>query len=104
MPQMIMREAIAKALHEALDDKEDAFIMGEDIGEYGGAYAVTKGMLEEYGPERIRDTPISEAVVVGAGTGAALAGLKPIVEIMSINFTLVAIDQNDKGNRKAFPV
>ena len=88
-----MREAIAKALHEALDENENAFIMGEDIGEYGGAYAVTKGMLEEYGPERIRDTPISEAVVVGAGTGAALAGLKPIVEIMSINFTLVAIDQ-----------
>lgn len=93
MPEMIMREAIAKALHEALDENENAFIMGEDIGEYGGAYAVTKGMLKEYGPERIRDTPISEAVVVGAGTGAALAGLKPIVEIMSINFTLVAIDQ-----------
>lgn len=93
MPEMILREAMAKALREALDGNKDAFIMGEDVGAYGGAYAVTKGFLEEYGPERILDTPISESAFVGSGIGAALAGLKPIVEIMSINFSLLAMDQ-----------
>ncbi|MCH8826985.1 MAG: alpha-ketoacid dehydrogenase subunit beta [Chloroflexi bacterium] len=93
MPEMIIREAMAKALREALDDNKDAFIMGEDIGAYGGAYAVTKGFLEEYGPDRVRDTPISESAFVGSGIGAALAGLKPIVEIMNISFSLLAIDQ-----------
>ena len=93
MPEMIIREAMAKALREALDNNKDAFIMGEDVGAYGGAYAVTKGFLEEYGPDRIRDTPISESAFVGSGIGAALAGLKPIVEIMSINFSLLAMDQ-----------
>jgi pyruvate dehydrogenase E1 component beta subunit len=93
MPEMILRETMTKALREALDENKDAFIMGEDVGAYGGAYAVTKGLLEEYGPERVKDTPISESAFVGSGIGAALAGLKPIVEIMSINFSLLAIDQ-----------
>ncbi len=93
MPEMILRETMTKALREALDEYKDAFIMGEDVGAYGGAYAVTKGLLEEYGPERVKDTPISESAFVGSGIGAALAGLKPIVEIMSINFSLLAIDQ-----------
>jgi pyruvate dehydrogenase E1 component beta subunit len=93
MPEMILREAMNKALREALEEYKDAFIMGEDVGAYGGAYAVTKGLLEEFGPERVKDTPISESAFVGSGIGAALAGLKPIVEIMSINFSLLAIDQ-----------
>lgn len=90
---MILREAMAKALREALDEDERVFLMGEDIGAYGGAYAVTRGFLEQYGHERIRDTPISEAAFVGAAVGAAMAGLKPIVEIMTINFSLLAMDQ-----------
>ena len=88
MAEMILREAVAKGLREALED-DRVFIMGEDIGAYGGAYAVTRGFLDEYGPERIMDTPISESVIVGAGVGSALAGLKPIVELMTINFSLV---------------
>lgn len=93
MPEMILREAVTRALRESLDNDDRVFIMGEDIGAYGGAFAVTKGLLDEYGPERIRDTPISESAIVGAGTGSALAGLRPIVELMTINFSLVAIDQ-----------
>lgn len=92
MAEIILRDAVAKALREALAD-ERVFIMGEDIGAYGGAYAVTRGFLDEFGPKRVMDTPISESVIVGAGVGAALAGLKPIVELMTINFSLVAIDQ-----------
>ncbi|CAI8033971.1 Pyruvate dehydrogenase E1 component subunit beta-2, mitochondrial [Geodia barretti] len=92
MTEMILREAVTKALREALED-DRVFIMGEDIGAYGGAYAVTRGFLDEFGPERIMDTPISESVIVGAGVGSALAGLRPIVELMTINFSLVAIDQ-----------
>ncbi len=92
MAEMILRDAMAKALREALAD-ERVFMMGEDIGAYGGAYAVTRGFLDEFGPDRVMDTPISESVIVGAGVGAALAGLKPIVELMTINFSLVAIDQ-----------
>ena len=93
MAEMLMRDAISKGLREALEDNSDVFLMGEDIGAYGGAYAVTRGFLEEYGPERVRDTPISESVVMGSAVGAAMAGLKPIVEMMTINFTLLAIDQ-----------
>ena len=93
MAEIILRDAIAKGLREALDQDERVFLMGEDIRAYGGAYAVTRGFLEEYGEERIRDTPISESVFVGAGTGAAMIGMKPIVELMTINFSLVAIDQ-----------
>ncbi len=88
-----LREAIGKGLKEALINNDKVFIMGEDVGEYGGAYSVTKGLLKEFGPERIMDTPISESVIVGAGIGSALAGLRPIVEIMTINFSLLAMDQ-----------
>ena len=93
MAEMILRDAIAKALREALDTDTRTFLMGEDIGKYGGAYAVTRGFFDEYGEERIKDTPISESVFVGAGTGAAMVGLRPIVEVMTINFSLVAMDQ-----------
>jgi pyruvate dehydrogenase E1 component beta subunit len=93
MPELIIREAIARGLREALDGDPMVFLMGEDIGAYGGAYAVTRGFLDEYGPERIRDTPISESAIVGSAVGAAIGGLKPIVEIMTINFTLLAMDQ-----------
>jgi pyruvate dehydrogenase E1 component subunit beta len=87
------REAIRAALREALIKDDRVFIMGEDIGRYGGCYAVTLGLLEEFGPERIRDTPLSESAFVGAGIGAALAGMRPIVEIMTVNFSLLALDQ-----------
>tara|TARA_B100000519_G_scaffold107786_1_gene93429 strand:- start:1057 stop:2034 length:978 start_codon:yes stop_codon:yes gene_type:complete len=93
MTEMILRDAIAKGLREALDTDERTFLMGEDIAKYGGAYAVTRGFYDEYGEDRIKDTPISESVFVGAGTGAAMIGLRPIVEIMTINFSLVAMDQ-----------
>ena len=93
MAGMTMREAISMGLREALDNDPRVFIMGEDIGAYGGAYAVTKGFLGHYGPERIKDTPISESVFVGAGAGAAMGGLKPVVELMTINFSLLAMDQ-----------
>ena len=93
MPEMILREAVARGLREYLDAEEKAFIMGEDVGAYGGAYAVTRGFLEDYGPERIKDTPISESVIVGSGIGAAMAGLRPVVELMTINFSLMAMDQ-----------
>ena len=93
MPELTIREAIARGLREALDADDRVFLMGEDIGAYGGAYAVTRGFLEEYGPQRIKDTPISESVIVGSGIGAAMAGLRPIVELMTINFSLLAMDQ-----------
>ena len=93
MAEMTLREAISKALREALDQDDRVFMMGEDIGAYGGAYAVTRGFFEDYGSDRIRDTPISESVFVGAGVGAAMIGLRPIVELMTINFSLVAMDQ-----------
>lgn len=91
MPLITYREAIRQALEIMLEDPK-VFLMGEDIGAYGGAFAVTKGMLEKYGKERIRDTPISESIIIGAGIGAVMAGARPIVEIMTINFTLVAFD------------
>ena len=87
------REAVAQAMREALDEDPRVFLMGEDIGPYGGAFAVTKGFWEEYGPRRIKDSPLSESVIVGAGVGAAMAGLRPIVELMTINFSLLAMDQ-----------
>lgn len=86
------REALREALQEALKNDPRVFLMGEDVGGYGGAYAVTKGMLEEFGPERIRDTPLSELGFVGAGIGAAIGGMRPIVEIMTVNFSLLALD------------
>ena len=93
MAELIIREAIARGLREALDNDERVFLMGEDIGAYSGAYAVTRGFFEQYGPERIKDTPISESAIVGSAVGAAMAGLRPIVEIMTINFMLLAMDQ-----------
>jgi len=87
------REAIRAALRQALRDDPLVFLMGEDVGRYGGAFAVSLGLLAEFGPERIRDTPLSESTFVGAGIGAALGGMRPIVEIMTVNFSLLALDQ-----------
>ena len=91
------RSPIARPSKAALVDamKRDArvFLMGEDVGRYGGCYAVSKGLLEEFGPERIRDTPLSESGFTGAGIGAAVAGMRPIVEVMTVNFSLLALDQ-----------
>ncbi|TPE46223.1 alpha-ketoacid dehydrogenase subunit beta [Pontibacter mangrovi] len=87
------RECIKQALREALQADERVFVMGEDVGRYGGAFAVSKNLLQEFGPERIMDTPLSEAGFVGAGIGAALGGMRPIVEIMTVNFSLLALDQ-----------
>ena len=87
------REAMREAIHEALTNDPRVFLMGEDVGRYGGTYAFSKGFLEEFGPERIRDTPLSELGFVGAGIGAALGGLRPIVEVMTVNFSLLALDQ-----------
>ncbi|MDE2338977.1 MAG: alpha-ketoacid dehydrogenase subunit beta [Gammaproteobacteria bacterium] len=87
------RDAVREALREALEADPRVFLMGEDVGRYGGSYAVSKGLLEEFGPERIRDTPLSESAFVGAGIGAALGGMRPIVEIMTVNFSLLALDQ-----------
>ena len=92
MTRMTYREALRQGLRDALRDDPRAFLMGEDVGAYGGTYAVSKGLLEEFGPERIRDTPLSELAFVGAGVGAALGGLRPIVEIMTVNFSLLALD------------
>jgi len=87
------RDAMREALREALRRDERVFLMGEDVGRYGGSYAVSKGLLEEFGEERIRDTPLSESGFVGAGIGAALNGTLPIVEVMTCNFSLLALDQ-----------
>jgi len=87
------REAMRQALRDALIRDPRVFLMGEDIGRYGGCYAVTKGLLDEFGPDRIRDTPLSESAFVGAGIGAAIGGMRPIVEIMTVNFSLLALDQ-----------
>jgi pyruvate dehydrogenase E1 component beta subunit len=87
------RDAVREGLREALQRDERVFLMGEDVGRYGGCYAVSKGLLAEFGEERIRDTPLSESAFVGAGIGAALGGLRPIVEIMTVNFSLLALDQ-----------
>jgi pyruvate/2-oxoglutarate/acetoin dehydrogenase E1 component len=87
------REAIRLALRDAMLRDPRVFLMGEDVGRYGGSYAVSKGLLAEFGPERIRDTPLSESTFVGAGIGAALGGTRPIVEVMTVNFCLLALDQ-----------
>ena len=93
MTKMTYREAVRAGLHEALEKDPRVFLMGEDVGKYGGTYACSKGFLEEFGPERIRDTPLSESSFVGAGIGAALGGMRPIVEVMTVNFSLLALDQ-----------
>jgi pyruvate dehydrogenase E1 component beta subunit len=91
--KMTYREACRQGIRDALIADPRCFVMGEDVGKYGGCYAVTKGLLEEFGPERIRDTPLAENGFTGAGIGAAVAGLRPIVEIMTCNFSLLALDQ-----------
>ncbi|MGE5106666.1 MAG: alpha-ketoacid dehydrogenase subunit beta [Sphingobacteriales bacterium] len=87
------REALKQGIREALQKDEKVFLMGEDVGRYGGAFAVTKGLLQEFGPERIMDVPLSESGFVGAGIGAALNGMRPVVEVMTVNFSLLAMDQ-----------
>lgn len=93
MTKMTYREAARSALREALRSDPRVFLMGEDVGCYGGAFAVSHGLLEEFGPERVRDTPLSENTFLGAGIGAALGGMRPIVEVMTVNFSLLALDQ-----------
>ena len=93
MSRITYREAVRQAIREALQKDDHVFLMGEDVGAYGGCYAVSKGLLDEFGPERIRDTPLSESAFVGAGIGAALGGMRPIVEVMTVNFSLLALDQ-----------
>lgn len=90
---MSYREAVREALRDALNTDERTFLMGEDVGLYGGSFGVSRGLLAEFGPERIRDAPLSESGFVGAGIGAALGGTRPIVEIMTVNFSLLALDQ-----------
>ena len=91
--RMSYREALREGIREALRSDPRVFLMGEDVGRYGGCYAVTKTLLGEFGEQRVRDTPLSESAFVGAGIGAALGGLRPIVEIMTVNFSLLALDQ-----------
>jgi pyruvate dehydrogenase E1 component beta subunit len=93
MPVMRMREALNQALAEEMRRDERVFIMGEDVAVFQGAFKVTEGLLDEFGEKRVRDTPISENTIVGAGVGAAMAGLRPVVEIMTVNFALLAMDQ-----------
>lgn len=93
MSKTSYREALREAHREALRSDPRVFLMGEDVGMYGGSYAVSKGLLVEFGAQRIRDTPLSELAFVGAGIGAALGGLRPIVEVMTVNFSLLALDQ-----------
>ena len=107
-----LREALRQALDEEMARDPTVFIIGEEVGEYNGAYKVTKGMLEKWGPQRIIDTPISELGFAGLGIGAAMTGLRPVVEFMSFNFSFVAADQlisnaikmyYMSGNRFTFP-
>ena len=91
--KLTYRDAAREALRDAMQRDERVFLMGEDVGHYGGCFAVSRGLLAEFGPERVRDTPLSEVGFVGAGIGAALGGMRPIVEIMTVNFSLLALDQ-----------
>ncbi len=93
MIKMTYREAAREGLRDALSRDPRVFLMGEDVGHYGGCFAVSKGLLQEFGPERIRDTPLSELAFTGMGIGAAMGGMRPIVEIMTVNFSLLAADQ-----------
>ena len=93
MRTLTYREAAREGLRDALERDDRVFLMGEDVGRYGGSFAVSLGLLEDFGPDRIRDTPLSESAFVGAGIGAALGGMRPIVEIMTVNFSLLALDQ-----------
>src|ERR1700704_2178818 len=93
MPELTYREAVRDALSQAMRKDDDVFIMGEDIAEMGGSMGVTQGLLDEFGPERVRNTPISEMAIVGAGIGAAIAGMRPIVEIMYEDFLTLSLEQ-----------
>lgn len=93
MITMTYREAVRAGLRDALQSDPRVFLMGEDVGHYGGAFACSRGLLQEFGPERVRDTPLSESAFVGAGIGAAIGGMRPIVEVMTVNFSLLALDQ-----------
>ncbi|MCC6610202.1 MAG: alpha-ketoacid dehydrogenase subunit beta [Burkholderiales bacterium] len=93
MAKLTYREAVRAAMREAMAADPRVFLMGEDVGLHGGAFAVSMGLFEEFGPERIRDTPLMESTFVGAGIGAAVGGMRPIVEVMTINFSLLALDQ-----------
>ena len=93
MPELTYREAVRDAMSEAMRRDEDVFVMGEDIAEMGGSMGVTQGMLDEFGPDRVRNTPISEMAIVGAGIGAAVAGMRPIVEVMYQDFMTLAMEQ-----------
>jgi pyruvate dehydrogenase E1 component beta subunit len=93
MPEQTYREAVRDALRRAMEHDSDVFIMGEDIAEMGGSMAVTQGLLDEFGPERVRNTPISEMAIVGAGIGAAMAGMRPIVEVMYEDFLTLSLEQ-----------
>lgn len=92
MARITMREAISQALWEEMERDPNVFILGEEVGVWGGTYAVTKGFYDHFGPKRVKDTPISEAAIVGAAIGAALTGLRPVAELMTINFAYVAMD------------
>ncbi|WP_243431563.1 alpha-ketoacid dehydrogenase subunit beta [Algoriphagus lutimaris] len=93
MIKITYREAIKQAIRDVMQNDERVFLMGEDVGNYGGAFAVSKGLLKEFGSDRIMDVPLSESGFTGAGIGAALAGMRPIVEVMTVNFSLLAMDQ-----------
>lgn len=111
--QLTYREALRLAVEEAMNADKRVFLLGEDVGNYGGCYAVSKGLLETFGPARIVDTPLSESGFVGAGIGAAIGGMLPIVEIMTVNFSLLALDQivnnaatirHMSGNQVSIPI
>ena len=93
MPVLRMREALRDAMAEEMRRDESVFVMGEDVGVFQGAFKVTEGLLDEFGERRVRDTPISENTIVGTGVGAAMGGLRPVVELMTVNFSLLAFDQ-----------
>ncbi|MFQ5943276.1 MAG: alpha-ketoacid dehydrogenase subunit beta [Anaerolineales bacterium] len=100
MAEITMREAISQALWEEMERDERVFVMGEEVGLWGGTYAVTRGFYDHFGGERVRDTPIAEGVIVGAANGAAMVGLRPVAELMTINFAFLAMDQIVNGSAK----
>src|SRR3979409_1528708 len=93
MAELTYREALRQALKEKMEGDPRVFILGEDVGAYGGAYSVTKGLQDEFGPERGRETPIAESGIIGVAVGSAMGGMRPVAEIMTINFSLLAMDQ-----------
>src|SRR6476659_7793967 len=93
MPEIQFREALRQAMTEEMERDDNVFLIGEEVGQYNGAYKVSEGMLDKFGPRRVVDTPISEAAFSGLGVGAAMVGLRPIIEFMSWTFTLVCMDQ-----------